>query len=146
MCVYGGGGGTKGVSSNSPFHISPAPSAPQDDPLSALDVHVGEHVFENGIRKMLLKEGRTVILVTHKLQYLKYADKVRSGGTTAANQLISCCWRFHSMPRCDWSLRTLFVSCELYFLRTLSAHTLHRKWPNISRTLGWNIPNYLYRF
>ncbi|KAF0299676.1 ATP-binding cassette sub-family C member Sur [Amphibalanus amphitrite] len=47
-----------------------------DDPLSALDVHVGQHVFENGIRKMLLKEGRTVILVTHKLQYLKYADKI----------------------------------------------------------------------
>ena len=57
----------------------PPPSAPlQDDPLSALDVHVGQHVFENGIRKVLQKEGRTVILVTHKLQYLKFADKVRS--------------------------------------------------------------------
>ncbi|XP_037068695.1 LOW QUALITY PROTEIN: ATP-binding cassette sub-family C member 8-like [Pollicipes pollicipes] len=47
-----------------------------DDPLSALDVHVGLHVFENGIRKLLVQQGRTVILVTHKLQYLKHADQV----------------------------------------------------------------------
>ncbi|XP_070536210.1 ATP-binding cassette sub-family C member 8-like [Ptychodera flava] len=47
-----------------------------DDPLSALDVHVGSHIMERGIMNFLMKEGRTVILVTHQVQYLKYADKV----------------------------------------------------------------------
>ncbi|XP_072025400.1 ATP-binding cassette sub-family C member 9-like [Amphiura filiformis] len=47
-----------------------------DDPLSALDVHVGSHLFEHGILGMLIKEKRTVILVTHQLQYLRYAAKV----------------------------------------------------------------------
>ncbi|XP_070557370.1 ATP-binding cassette sub-family C member 9-like [Ptychodera flava] len=47
-----------------------------DDPLSALDVHVGSHLVEHGIMDMLVREGRTVILVTHQLQYLHLAKKV----------------------------------------------------------------------
>ncbi|XP_070558775.1 ATP-binding cassette sub-family C member 9-like [Ptychodera flava] len=47
-----------------------------DDPLSALDVHVGSHLVEHGIVDMLVREGRTVILVTHHLQYLHLANKV----------------------------------------------------------------------
>ncbi|XP_070557375.1 ATP-binding cassette sub-family C member 9-like [Ptychodera flava] len=47
-----------------------------DDPLSALDVHVGSHLVEHGIVDMLVREGRTVILVTHQLQYLHLANKV----------------------------------------------------------------------
>ncbi|XP_072050857.1 ATP-binding cassette sub-family C member 9-like [Amphiura filiformis] len=48
-----------------------------DDPLSALDVHVGGHLFYEGIMGMLLKkENRTVILVTHQLQYLQLADLI----------------------------------------------------------------------
>ncbi|XP_070559523.1 ATP-binding cassette sub-family C member 9-like isoform X4 [Ptychodera flava] len=47
-----------------------------DDPLAALDVHVGSHVLEKGIMDMLVREGRTVILVTHQLQNLNYANKV----------------------------------------------------------------------
>ena len=49
----------------------------QDDPLSALDVHVGGHLFEEGIMEFLRENQRTVILVTHQLQYLDRADKVR---------------------------------------------------------------------
>ncbi|XP_041459434.1 ATP-binding cassette sub-family C member 9-like isoform X1 [Lytechinus variegatus] len=47
-----------------------------DDPLSALDMHVGSHLFEHGILKILKKQKRTVILVTHQLQYLPEADKI----------------------------------------------------------------------
>ena len=37
-----------------------------DDPLSAVDPHVGKHIFENCIKKAL--RNRTVIFVTHQLQ------------------------------------------------------------------------------
>ncbi|XP_077982708.1 ATP-binding cassette sub-family C member 9-like [Glandiceps talaboti] len=47
-----------------------------DDPLSALDVHVGAHVMQEGIINFLLKDNRTVILVSHHLQYMSYASKV----------------------------------------------------------------------
>ncbi|XP_022093816.1 ATP-binding cassette sub-family C member 9-like isoform X2 [Acanthaster planci] len=47
-----------------------------DDPLSALDVHVGSHLFQHGIMGNLLKKKKTVILVTHQLQYLAHADKI----------------------------------------------------------------------
>ncbi|XP_030828553.1 ATP-binding cassette sub-family C member 9 isoform X2 [Strongylocentrotus purpuratus] len=47
-----------------------------DDPLSALDVHVGKTLFEEGIMKLLIKNNQTVILVTHQLQYLSEADKI----------------------------------------------------------------------
>ncbi|XP_071960141.1 ATP-binding cassette sub-family C member 9-like [Antedon mediterranea] len=47
-----------------------------DDPMSALDVHVGAHVFENGIKRWLIGSKRTVILVTHQLQYLPFADQI----------------------------------------------------------------------
>ncbi|XP_004690202.1 PREDICTED: ATP-binding cassette sub-family C member 11 [Condylura cristata] len=45
-----------------------------DDPLSALDAHVGKHVFEECIKKTL--RGKTVVLVTHQLQYLEFCDQI----------------------------------------------------------------------
>ncbi|XP_051563276.1 ATP-binding cassette sub-family C member 12-like [Myxocyprinus asiaticus] len=45
-----------------------------DDPLSAVDAHVGKHIFEECIKKEL--KGKSVILVTHQLQYLEFCDKV----------------------------------------------------------------------
>ncbi|XP_034881164.1 ATP-binding cassette sub-family C member 11 [Mirounga leonina] len=45
-----------------------------DDPLSAVDTHVGKHIFEECIKKML--RGKTVILVTHQLQYLAFCDQI----------------------------------------------------------------------
>ncbi|XP_071960045.1 ATP-binding cassette sub-family C member 8-like [Antedon mediterranea] len=45
-----------------------------DDPLSALDVHVGRQVFEEGIVGLLLNNDRTAILVTHQVQYVEKAD------------------------------------------------------------------------
>ncbi|XP_074488292.1 ATP-binding cassette sub-family C member 8 isoform X2 [Sebastes fasciatus] len=45
-----------------------------DDPFSALDIHLSDHLMQDGILKLLKKEKRTVVLVTHKLQYLPHAD------------------------------------------------------------------------
>lgn len=46
-----------------------------DDPLSAVDAHVGEALFQNAI--LTLKgRGKTVILVTHALHFLKDVDRV----------------------------------------------------------------------
>eukprot|EP00058_Branchiostoma_floridae_P020303 XP_002605793.1 hypothetical protein BRAFLDRAFT_58591 [Branchiostoma floridae] len=47
-----------------------------DDPLSFLDVHEGSHMMQEGILGMLREENRTIILVTHKLEYLKEADNI----------------------------------------------------------------------
>lgn len=45
-----------------------------DDPLSAVDAHVGRHLFDQCIRTFL--RGKAVILVTHQLQYLQNADQI----------------------------------------------------------------------
>ncbi|XP_067011704.2 probable multidrug resistance-associated protein lethal(2)03659 [Anabrus simplex] len=45
-----------------------------DDPLSAVDVHVGKHLLEECFNDYLL--GKTRILVTHQLQFLSEADHI----------------------------------------------------------------------
>ena len=45
-----------------------------DDPLSAVDTHVGSHLFQNCIGGFL--QDRTRILATHQMQYLPEADWV----------------------------------------------------------------------
>ncbi|XP_071497740.1 ATP-binding cassette sub-family C member 5-like [Diadema antillarum] len=45
-----------------------------DDPLSAVDAHVGLHIFTHCINGAL--KGKTVLFVTHQLQYLKDCDIV----------------------------------------------------------------------
>ena len=45
-----------------------------DDPISALDAHVGKSVMKNCFVKFL--NGKTRVLVTHAMQYLKYCDEV----------------------------------------------------------------------
>ena len=47
-----------------------------DDPLSACDAKVGSALFFNGIIDQLVKRGKSVILATHQLQYLPYANKI----------------------------------------------------------------------
>ena len=37
-----------------------------DDPLSAVDIHIGRHIFSECIMKQL--KGKTVLFVTHQLQ------------------------------------------------------------------------------
>ncbi|KAK9817530.1 hypothetical protein WJX74_009211 [Apatococcus lobatus] len=45
-----------------------------DDPLSAVDAHVGQHIFEHAIRSLLGSSTR--ILVTHQQQFLPAADVI----------------------------------------------------------------------
>jgi len=45
-----------------------------DDPFSAVDTHVGRHLFDKAIKGFLKDKIR--ILVTHQLQYLKEVDKI----------------------------------------------------------------------
>ncbi|CAG9836011.1 unnamed protein product [Diabrotica balteata] len=45
-----------------------------DDPLSAVDTHVGKHLFEECICGYL--SNKCVVLVTHQLQHLKNIDKI----------------------------------------------------------------------
>lgn len=45
-----------------------------DDPLSAVDQHVGQHLFSHVIKGQL--KDKTVVLVTHQLQYLSRCDAV----------------------------------------------------------------------
>ena len=45
-----------------------------DDPISALDIHVGKKVMEDGILGYL--KGKTRIVSTHALAYLPYFDTV----------------------------------------------------------------------
>jgi|AntRauTorckE5430_2_1112549.scaffolds.fasta_scaffold01045_2 ATP-binding cassette subfamily C (CFTR/MRP) protein 1 len=46
-----------------------------DDPLSAVDAHVGEHLFKNALTGKVSK-GTTRILVTHHVHFLPKCDKV----------------------------------------------------------------------
>uniref|UniRef100_A0A1B6CJL9 Uncharacterized protein n=1 Tax=Clastoptera arizonana TaxID=38151 RepID=A0A1B6CJL9_9HEMI len=45
-----------------------------DDPLSAVDVHVGQHIFNKYIMEAL--KNKTVIFVTHQIQFLNRCDEI----------------------------------------------------------------------
>ncbi|KAL5283205.1 ABCC4.2 family protein [Megaselia abdita] len=45
-----------------------------DDPLSAVDTHVGKHIFERCIQGFLSNKIR--VLITHQLQYLKNVENI----------------------------------------------------------------------
>lgn len=45
-----------------------------DDPLSAVDTHVGTHLFEDCIMDYL--KNKTRILVTHQIQYLNNSSYI----------------------------------------------------------------------
>ena len=47
-----------------------------DDPLSAVDAHVGRHLFERLIGPTGLLRDKTRILVTHNLSYLNRVDRI----------------------------------------------------------------------
>uniref|UniRef100_S4R710 ABC-type glutathione-S-conjugate transporter n=1 Tax=Petromyzon marinus TaxID=7757 RepID=S4R710_PETMA len=47
-----------------------------DDPLSAVDAHVGKHIFERVIGPSGLLAGQTRVLVTHGLSFLPHVDRI----------------------------------------------------------------------
>ena len=58
-----------------------------DDPLSAVDSHVANHIFNKCFLELL--EGKTIILATHSVSFLKYADNILlvEGGDRNKNQI-----------------------------------------------------------
>ncbi|XP_075219902.1 sulfonylurea receptor isoform X2 [Lycorma delicatula] len=47
-----------------------------DDPLSALDYSVGNHVFNEGIKHACIKQNKTVIMATHSCRLISSANQV----------------------------------------------------------------------
>ncbi|XP_053694487.1 multidrug resistance-associated protein 1-like [Sabethes cyaneus] len=47
-----------------------------DDPLSAVDAHVGKHIFENVIGPQGMLVGRSRLLVTHGISFLPFVDEI----------------------------------------------------------------------
>lgn len=62
-----------------------------DDPLSAVDAHVGAHIFQSCVCGLL--SDRTRILATHQMQYLPAADWVvvmEAGYISHQGRCVSC--------------------------------------------------------
>ncbi|XP_053069306.1 multidrug resistance-associated protein 1 isoform X4 [Acinonyx jubatus] len=47
-----------------------------DDPLSAVDAHVGKHIFENVVGPKGMLKNKTRLLVTHSISYLPQVDVI----------------------------------------------------------------------
>ena len=47
-----------------------------DDPLSAVDAHVGKHIFERVVGPRGLLRRKTRVLVTHGVGYLPEVDRI----------------------------------------------------------------------
>lgn len=61
-----------------------------DDPLSAVDSHVGKHIFENVIGPTGVLANKTRLLVTHGITYLPNVDNiyvVKEGGISESGTL-----------------------------------------------------------
>ena len=60
-----------------------------DDPLSAVDAHVGQFLFRETICNIL--KSKTRIMVTHQVQYLPYCDQIialRDGTSRVTLQIV----------------------------------------------------------
>ena len=47
-----------------------------DDVFSSVDVHVIDSLYNEAIKRMLLKRGKTVLMTISQYKYLKYADRL----------------------------------------------------------------------
>ena len=47
-----------------------------DDPLSAVDAHVGKHIFDQVIGNSGLLKNKTRIFVTHSVSFLSQMDEI----------------------------------------------------------------------
>ncbi len=112
----------------------------KDDPLSALDVHVGRTLLEEGIVKWLNGNKKTVILVTHQLQYLNRADLVSWENTI----LLFTLQISHGVEsEATWDNDCWCICfCLVLIVRNLRYYTLTTPhvWPN-SDWAGWYAEN-----
>lgn len=77
-----------------------------DDPLSAVDTHVGKHLFEKCIHTHL--KGKTRILVTHQLHYLKKAGLI----IVINNGKIEAQGTFEELSECALDFTKLLVAAD----------------------------------
>lgn len=47
-----------------------------DDPLSAVDSHVGKHIFDNVMAEDGMLQGKTRFLITHAISFLPKVDEI----------------------------------------------------------------------
>jgi ABC-type multidrug transport system fused ATPase/permease subunit len=80
-----------------------------DDPLSAVDAHVGQFLFHEGIRTCLA--GKTRILVTHQVHLLPFFDKI----IVMDNGQVKACGKYCTV---------LYICAVLVFLWAESAAVL----------------------
>ncbi len=83
--------------------------------MSALDVHVGSHIFQRAIMEYLLKQEKTVILVTHHLQYMPDAHQV-------------CDFMGHPLYDDSYKIpfhKVMIMRDHLSFLMIISMHIFH---------------------
>jgi ABC-type multidrug transport system ATPase subunit len=69
-------GGQKARISLARAIYSPASTLLLDDPFAALDLPVAQHVFTEAIQRVLLRQGRNVVMTTHHMEYALQADHV----------------------------------------------------------------------
>ena len=78
-----------------------------DDSLSALDAHVGKSIFLNVFLDKFVKRGKTVIMCTHVLEYLNYADNI----IFIENGEITCQGKYKDLKESDPDFR-IFIAEE----------------------------------
>uniref|UniRef100_A0A0K8VHX2 Putative multidrug resistance-associated protein lethal(2)03659 n=1 Tax=Bactrocera latifrons TaxID=174628 RepID=A0A0K8VHX2_BACLA len=78
-----------------------------DDPLSAVDTHVGRHLFDQCMRGFLRED--IVILVTHQLQFLEQADII----VIMDKGKLSAVGTYESMRRSGLDFAKLLVAPDL---------------------------------
>lgn len=61
-----------------------------DDPLSAVDAHVGKALLNTCILDTLKANQKAIVLVTHQLQYLPYADNILVLNTNGEQTFYGC--------------------------------------------------------
>uniref|UniRef100_A0A8C0BW11 Multidrug resistance-associated protein 1 n=1 Tax=Buteo japonicus TaxID=224669 RepID=A0A8C0BW11_9AVES len=118
-----------------------------DDPLSAVDAHVGKHIFEKVIGPKGILKNKTRVLVTHAINYLPQMDSI----LVMCDGEISEMGSYQELLKQDGAfaefLRT-YANAEQTYIDT--SHTDHghlehphkhsAKWPHsvpISGSAGW---------
>uniref|UniRef100_A0A1I7U8T3 ABC transmembrane type-1 domain-containing protein n=1 Tax=Caenorhabditis tropicalis TaxID=1561998 RepID=A0A1I7U8T3_9PELO len=79
-----------------------------DDPLSAVDAHVGRALFDKVIGPEGLLRSKTRVLVTHNLQYTKYVDSIY---VIEDGQIVQH-GKFEEIAHLDGPFGRLWMECE----------------------------------
>ncbi len=77
-----------------------------DDPLSAVDAHVGRHLFRELIGPGGLLAGKTRVLVTHNLSFLDRADKI----VLMDKGKVAACGSFEDLKNSSQEFRELLAA------------------------------------